>query len=154
MSVWTERDLPVLRFLNENPPSNDILWTNWRETSPHPDLSDLSEQDFHQAVETLADAGFVSFREGDWDSAGGVPHLDFQVTGAGKQVLGDWPLFEALGQPAALADVLEELSKTAPTDEEEANLQHAAADVRKFSAESLEQLAAGALAALARSLYS
>jgi hypothetical protein len=44
------------------------------------------------------------------------------VTGAGKQALGLWPRFDALGSPAELAAVLEALAEEAPTEEERSNL--------------------------------
>lgn len=36
MSVWSERDLPVLYWLQENPPEHGLLSTNWMQDNPHP----------------------------------------------------------------------------------------------------------------------
>ena len=57
MTVWDERDEPVLRHLNDQPPTDGILWTNWLSDGPHADLPDLTEAQFERAVETLRDAG-------------------------------------------------------------------------------------------------
>jgi hypothetical protein len=151
MSVWRERDLPVLRLLDANPPQHEMLQTDWRSTAPHPSLQELTQQDFHYSVETLRDAGYVRCDKQEWEGSGGVIWLSFQVTGAGKQVLGEWPLFEVLGQPKQLAAVLDELAKRSASDEEEENLHHAAEAVRGMGGEALEQFAAGALSQLIRS---
>ena len=35
MSLWSERDEPVLRWLLANPPHANILYTNWMRDQPH-----------------------------------------------------------------------------------------------------------------------
>lgn len=151
MSLWRERDLPVLKWLDANPPQHEMLQTDWMSAAPHPGLPELAQQAFHYSVETLRDAGYVRCEGQEWEGSGGVIWFGFQVTGAGKQVLGEWPLFEVLGQPRQLAAVLDELAKRTASDEEEENLRNAAETVRGLGAEALEQLAAGVLAQLIRS---
>lgn len=98
MSLWSDRDEPVLRHLMANPPQHSILWTNRRAETPRADLSALTEAQFDLAVRTLRDAGYVTWGNSEGEG-GGWAYMDFQVTGAGKQALGLWPLFEALARP-------------------------------------------------------
>jgi hypothetical protein len=119
MSLWTERDEPVLRWLSENPPHGNFLSTNWMHDGPDERLPQLTQAGFHRAVETLHDAGYVSSDGGMYESGGGVHFALFQVTGSGKQALGLWPRFDALGEPSELAAILDALAENAPTEEEE-----------------------------------
>jgi hypothetical protein len=151
MSVWSDRDLRVLRHLHEQPPRHEMLSTNWQGKSPRPDLHELTEQDVHVAVETLVDEGLVSYRDDSWNSAGGVHWIGIQVTGAGLQALGEWPVFDMLTSPEELGLLLDGLAEIAATDEEESNLREAAKTARAKSAEAVRSLAAGALRALVRS---
>lgn len=91
MSLWTDRDLPVLRFLYDHPPYEGMFETDRLSGEPHSDLPQLTKQDVHVAVETLHDAGYLDFANREGESAGGVLWMDVLVTGAGKQVLGEWP---------------------------------------------------------------
>lgn len=151
MSVWSTRDLPVLRYLQEHPVRHEILATNWQSEVPHPDLPGLTEQDVHVAVETLVDEGLVHYRDDSWDTAGGVHWIGIQVTGAGLQALGQWPVFDMLTSPDALGALLGGIAQVAATDEEEVNLREAARTARGKSAEALRSLVDGALGALVRS---
>jgi hypothetical protein len=151
MSVWTERDLVVLRYLHEKPPLHGILVTNWIRTDPHPDLPELSQQDVHVAVETLAGEGLVHYANDEWASGGGVHWMGFQVTGAGLQALGEWPVFEALGSPEELGRILDALAEMAVSDEEEDSMRRAASVVRSKGSDLLQSLVAGAFSALVRS---
>ena len=151
MSVWSERDLPVLEYLHQHPPANEMLSTNWQSKDPRPELPHLTEQEVHVAVETLVDEGLVSYRNDSWNSAGGVHWIGLQVTGAGLQALGEWPVFNMLTSPEELALLLDGLAEMAATDEEESNLREAAKTARGKSAEALRSLAAGALRAVVRS---
>jgi hypothetical protein len=130
MSVWSARDLVVLRHLHERPPRDEVLSTNWQSKEPHAELAPLREVDVHVAVETLADEGLVSYSETSRDAAGGVLWTGFQVSGAGLQALGEWHVFATLTSPSELGDLLEALADVAPSDEEEGNLRKASSTVR------------------------
>jgi hypothetical protein len=151
MSVWTDRDFVVLRWLHQHPPYAEILRTNWMSRERHLDLPELTEQDVHLAVETLHDDGLVDYRDQTWDSAGGVHWTAFQVSGAGLQALGEWPVFDVLTSPAELGQLLEALAELAANGEEETNLRTAARSARAKTTEALQSLAAGALGAVVRS---
>jgi hypothetical protein len=137
VSVWDERDHPVLRFLADQEHQGWMLETASRSHEPHPDLPQLTRAEFHRAVETLDDAGFVHYtnieREGS-PEVGGVWWQDFILTGEGKQALGDWPYFDALGQPETLAAILERLAEYAPTEEEAQNYRRTATAIRALGA--------------------
>jgi len=150
MSVWTDRDYVVLRWLHQHPPDAEILRTNWMSREPHPDLPELTDQDVHLAVETLHDEGLVDYTDQSWESGGGVYWTAFQVSGAGLQALGEWPVFDVLTAPAELGQLLEALAELAASDEEETNLRTAARSARSKTAEALQSLAAGAVGAIVR----
>jgi hypothetical protein len=150
MSLWSERDEPVLRWLAENPPRANFLTTNWLSDDPDERLPQLTRADFHLAVETLHDAGYVSSDGGSYESGGGVHFALFQVTGAGKQALGLWPQFDALGSPGELAAILDALADSAPTEEEASNLKRAANAVRRGAPAVIRGLAEAGLSAAAR----
>jgi hypothetical protein len=145
-----ERDELVLSWLDDNPPRANILYTNWISDAPHEGLPQLSQARFHRAVETLSDAGYVSCEVASASSGGRVSWTRFQVTGAGKQALGLWPRFDALGSPGELAAILEALAETAPTEEEASNLKRAAASIRRAAPGVIRSLAKAALGAAAR----
>lgn len=151
MSVWTERDLVVLKHLHDHPPPNDMFETNWHRKDLHPDFAPLRQVDVHVAVETLLDEGLLTSRNDSWNTAGGVHWIGLRPSGAGLQTLGEWPAFEVLGSPEALGQLLDELAATAPSDEEEANLRTAAAATRARGRELFQSLAVGALRAVVRS---
>lgn len=151
MTTWTERDLPLLQHLNDNPPTDGLVSTNWLSEAPFAAFPQLTEQQAYYAFDVLLDAGYVTFGHDSRETSGGVMWLDVQVTGLGKQALGDWPMFDALGDPAQLESLLNALADIASTDEEETNLRHAAEGAGRLSREGLQQLLAGVLGALARS---
>lgn len=150
MSVWTDRDAVVLRWLHESPPSAETLHTTL-STEPHPDLLGLSQQDVHLAVETLADEDLLHYNDERWASGPSALWTGLHVSGAGLQALGEWPTFDALSSPAELGQLLDALAEQlASTDEEESNLRRAATTARGKSREAIQALAAGAFGALAR----
>jgi hypothetical protein len=151
VTTWSDRDLPVLYWLHEGPLRDGMLQTNWLNDTPHPDLPDLTEREVHVSVETLAQEGLVSYSDQMWASGGGVHWMQFQVSGAGLQALGEWPVFDMLGTPEALGRLLDALAEMATSDEEESNLRAAARSARSKGAEALRSLASGALSAVVRS---
>jgi hypothetical protein len=150
MRTWLERDLPVLRYLRDNPAEGGLLGANWMERGPHPDLQGLTQADFYRAVVTLGDAHYVTWHGRHAETMGGVYWTGFRLTGEGMQALGDWPVFEALGQPPKLGAVLERLAGMAPSDEEEGNLHAAATRVRGIAPDLLRAVVVGAAQTLAR----
>lgn len=150
MSAWSERDLRVLRWLHDSPAEHGMLATNWNSEAEHPDLPGLSDRDVHVSVETLADAGLVSYSTQNLESSGGVLWLEFQVSGAGLQALGEWPAFEMLETPENLGRLLEAFADMAPSDEEEGNLRTAAATVRSKAPEAVRGLATAVVSGLVR----
>jgi hypothetical protein len=150
VKTWLERDLPVLQYLAEHPPEGGLLFANWDQTEPDERMPELSQAAFHRAVVTLHDDRLVTWEKAGSETGGGVHWTRFQVTGEGMQALGEWPMFEALGQPLRLAALLETLAKNAASDEEQANLESAASRVRGLAPELLRSVVVGALQSLAR----
>lgn len=151
MTLWADRDEPVLRHLMANPPQHAILWTNRFQETPRADLPALTESEFHRSVQILGDAGYVGWNNSEGEGSGGWAFMDFLVTGTGKQALGLWPRFESLGSPVELAALLNALGENAATEEERSNLKQAGEAVRRSAPDVLKSVAAGALGALARS---
>lgn len=150
MSLWEQRDLPVLRALAQ---SDDA------ELRDHGVLRvgkasalglDLSPGELHDAVLTLGDAGYVEGRV-EYSSGPDAMFTHFRVTARGMQALGQWPLFDEIASPETLALLLERLADEAPTDEEASNMRRAAAYVRSVSGASLRALTTAAISQLARS---
>lgn len=150
MTLWSERDEPVLRWLEANPPFGGILSTNQFSDQPDQRLPDLTQAEFHRAVVTLHDAGYLASDGGTSESGGGVHFTHFLVTGVGKQALGLWPRFDALGSPGELSDILEALAENAPTQEAASNLKRAAGAVRRAAPAVIRGLAEAGLSAVAR----
>ena len=150
MSLWEGRDKPVLAHLLARPPEHGMLWVNMLSEEPRPDFPQVSDSDFHLAVLTLHDAGYVSWTLTEAEGGGNRHFQDFMVTGAGKQALGLWPRFDALGSPGELAAVLEALAEEAATEEEGSNLRKAAEAVRKSAPDLVKAGLAGALSAAAK----
>lgn len=118
--------------------------------APFEGIPALTQAQVYLAIETLRDAGYLAASPGDWSSGGGYTMTQIQVTGQGKQALGLWPHFDALGSPAPLAAILEGLADNAPTDEEASNLKKAANAVRTAAPTVLRSLTEAALSAAAR----
>lgn len=150
MSLWDERDEPVLRWLVENPSPVNMLSTHRFGSAARDGVPSLTQAQVHLAVETLNDAGYVSSGDAQADGGGGVLWTGFFVTGAGKQALGLWPRFDALGSPGELADILDALAENAPTEEQASNLKRAAAAVRRMAPGVVRALAVAGLSAGAR----
>lgn len=143
MTTWDDRDLPVLQFLAGRGAGRELLTTHRLSEDSHDQLPELTERDVYRAITTLVDAGYVEYGTREAEGGGDVMWIDLRVTGTGKQVLGDWPLFASLGEPAQLAALLEHLAHQAASDEEEQNFRKAAAGVRRFGSEGLQQLLVG-----------
>jgi hypothetical protein len=154
MSVWETRDKPVLAGLLDllaNPLLwHGVLYVHAGREQPHPAFPSVSDAEFCLAVLTLRDAGLVTWTHTEPEGGGNSSLHDFMVTGAGKQALGLWPAFDALGSPAELAWILEALADDAGTDEERSNLRRAAAAVRRSAPELVKAGLVGALSAVAR----
>ena len=151
MSLWRERDEPVLRHLATNPPEHGMLWTSRTSEAPQEGFPALTEAEFFRAVVTLGDANYLTWTQGKGEGGGMWYFTDLQVSGEGKQVLGLWPHFEALGSPAALAALLERMAEEAATEEERSNLRQAAGAVRRTTPDLLRSAFVGVASGLARS---
>ena len=152
MTLWDERDEPVLRWLVDNPPRANMLMTHRSATAPHDGVPSLTRAQVHRAVETLHDAGYLSSDGDQADGGGGALWTRFQVTGAGKQAVGLWPRFDALGFPGELADIIDALAENAPTEEQASNLKRAAAAVRRAAPGVVRGIAVAGLSAGARAV--
>jgi len=149
MSVWTERDLPVLRAL-ANP--HDDVRAGFLSIGSSDDLGiGMAPLDLIDSVLTLRDAGYITFR--DQQETFGNPNLHLTglaVTGAGMQILGEWPLFDAVASPEMLADLLERLAPEASTAEETTAARSAAGYVRSVAPTVLRSMFTGAISAALR----
>lgn len=151
MSLWLERDEPVLRHLAANPPEDGMLEAQPASDAPHAELRHLTEAEFLRSVLTLGDAGYLAWRQGKGKGGGILYFTQVQVTGAGKQVLGLWPHFEALGSPAALAALLDRMADEAATEEERSNLRRAGEAVKHTAPELVRSAFVGVASGIARS---
>jgi hypothetical protein len=150
MTLWTDRDEPVLRWLIEHPPNGDFLRIQTLSNQPYDGLPGLTQLQVWLAVETLRDAGYLASNPGQWSSGGGFTITRIQATGRGKQAVGLWPRFDALGSPGELADILDALAENAPTEEQASNLQRAATAVRRAAPGVIRALAEAGFSAAAR----
>src|SRR4249920_1220216 len=106
MTVWEDRDLPVLQALassgDEDLRQGSLYLSDEEE---RPLGLDLSFEEAHDAVLTLEDANYV---EGDrqHESGRSLLYTHFRVTGHGHQALGEWPLFDEIASPETLALLL------------------------------------------------
>jgi hypothetical protein len=146
MKTWLERDLAVLRYLHANPPDGGALASDELDEA---EQLGLSEHEFVRAIETLGDAGYVAWTGGGVDG-GGVMWTGFYVTGEGMQALGEWPVFEALGEPAQFGALLDRLASMAANDDDEGNLEAVSSRVKRLAPDLLRALFVGAAQALAR----
>lgn len=105
----------------------------------------MTETEFHRAVLTLGDAGYLNWEVTEMEGGGGCFFQGLFVTGRGKQALGLWPLFDVLGSPTALAGLLDDVAHDAATEEERSNYHRAAAVVRQTAPELARALVFGAL---------
>ena len=151
MTVWEQRDLPVLRALAAlDLDSHAAQWLSMRPGSRENELGlDLDGGDLYDSILTLGDAGYV---EGNLHMETG-PSASFtgvRVTGRGHQALGEWPLFDEIASPATLAALLERLAEEAPSDDEADAMRQSARYVGSIGGDALRAIATGALAQLAR----
>ena len=136
MTLWETRDLPVLRSIAAFAESDDelrrrgVFGVGSGNAGEGLGL-DLTDGEVHDALYTLADAGYVTFRV--WMETGNSKHfLDLRVTGRGSQALGEWPFFTEM-TPATLAALLERFADEAATEEESDNARKAASYIRSLS---------------------
>jgi hypothetical protein len=153
VTVWQRRDLPVLQALSTSEDTyvrEGYVMLGQGRGSEALGL-ELTDGEIHDAILTLADAGYVDFKR-QYESGPGAHFTNFSVTGRGQQALGEWPLFDTIASPETLALMLERLAEEAPTDEEADNLRRAANYVRTLSVPALRAFATGAIATLARGM--
>jgi hypothetical protein len=69
VSVWEQRDRPVLEHLNANP-THGMLWVETSSDNPRPDFPALSGDEYYLAVMTLHDAGYVVWTRSEAEGGG------------------------------------------------------------------------------------
>lgn len=151
MSLWEERDVPVLRALATTEDDN-LRHGFLHMTRGHGAEAlqlELPAEAVHESIIALRDLGYVEANE-SYSSGGGVTYTGLRVTGRGQQALGEWPLFEQFVSPDTLARFLEVMAEEAESDEVEGNLRRAAEYVRGLSMATLKALAVSATAHAAR----
>ncbi len=151
MSVWTQRDLPVLEALT-NPTDEHVRLGYLSIGHDHGAETlglELSDDAIYQALLVLYDAGYVDF-DIKMSSGPGAQFTQLEITGAGYQALGEWPLFDQINSPETMALLLEHLAGEAPTEEETANMRSAAGYIRSIGSDALRRFVVGATAAIIR----
>jgi hypothetical protein len=151
MTVWSDRDLPVLLALTQ-PPDPQVregyLSIGHGRGSEALGV-DLDDAVIYDAMLTLGDAGYIDF-DVQLETGPGAHFTHLAVTGGGMQALGQWPLFDAATSPETIALMLEHLAPEAPTEEESTNLRRAADYIRGMAPATFRSLAASAISALIR----
>jgi hypothetical protein len=152
LSVWTERDLVVLRALIRS--ENEYVRTGYLTIGHGRGAEELGasldDADIHDSLLTLQEAGYADF-DVAYESGPGAHFTHLSITGAGLQVIGEWPLFDAATSPEAIALLLERLAPEAPTDEETTNMGRAATYVRSLAPGVFRGFVTGAISAIMRS---
>lgn len=151
MSVWTERDLPVLASLttasDEHVRMGHLSIGHGRGGSA---LNiELADDAIYDSLLTLRDAGYVAF-DVQLETGPGAHFDHLAITGAGLQALGEWPLFDQVASPQTVSLLLERLADEAPTEEESANMRRSARYVSGLGSDVLQRLVVGATSALIR----
>jgi hypothetical protein len=148
---WTDRAIPVLEALaNPDDPlvRDGYLMLGFGRAEKRLQLG-LSDDAIHDTILQLADAGYVEFKDVQYEAPAGAHFSGLFVTGRGMQVLGEWPRFEVLVSPLTLAALLEALAEYAAPEEAE-DLRRAAAYVKRITGHALKSLAIGAGSQLLR----
>ncbi|MDX6591756.1 MAG: hypothetical protein QOJ13_952 [Gaiellales bacterium] len=151
MTLWDTRDLPLLRAVAD--PANEQVQGGYFQVGHGMAAAalgiDMPEDEVYAGLLALRDAGYLDFNESRSSGAHATVAL-FSVTGAGMQLLGEWPLFERMVSPLTLAAFLERLADEAPTDEEASAARSAAAYVRGLAPDVLRAVATGVSSTLLR----
>ncbi len=151
MSVWTERDLPVLEALAA--PDDKHLRLGYLSIG-HGRGSEalrvtLNDDAIYDSLLTLRDACYVEF-DMQLETGPGAHFTQLAITGAGYQALGEWPLFDEITSPETIARLLEHLAEEAPTQDETQNMRRAAHYVRSLGGDAFRRFVVGAVAAVIR----
>jgi hypothetical protein len=111
VTLWGQRDLPVLRFLFENKAAR-VEWF-----SPRNLVSELglSRREINLAMQALRDDECITWANEYGDGEGGFDFRDILVLGNGMRALNQWPSEPGL-TPERLASKLEQLSQDAPPE--------------------------------------
>lgn len=151
MTVWTERDLPVLTAIAA--PSHEGVRAGYLSIQTGADelALGLAPVDLIDSVLTLRDAGYITFNDLQETFGDANMHLTgLAITGSGMQILGEWPLFDAVATPAILADLLDRIAPEASTPEETTATRSAALYVRSVAPAVVRSALQGALSAFFR----
>lgn len=150
MTVWTERDLPVLEAL-ANPPDEHLRlgYLSIGHGRGAEALGvDLSDDAIYDSLLTLRNAGYVDF-DMQLETGPGAHFTQLAIAGGGYQALGEWPLFDEISSPETMARLLEHLAEEAPTEETQ-NMHRAARYVHSLGGDAFRRFVVGAMAELIR----
>jgi hypothetical protein len=130
VTIWDDRDLPVLRALaaTDHHEIRDGYLILGDDAAREKLGLDLPPDELERAVFTLRDAGYVAAKP---EAKFGFTHL--HVTGRGMQAIGQWPSFSE-SSPATIAALLDRLAEEAPTDAEAVSARRAASYIRSLAA--------------------
>jgi hypothetical protein len=107
VTVWTQRDLPVLEALSA--PRDEHLRLGYL-TIDYGRGSDvlgvaLSDDAIYDSLLTLRNADYVDF-DVELEMGPGAHFTQLAITGGGYQALGEWPLFDEISSPETIARLL------------------------------------------------
>ena len=103
MTVWERRDLPVLQALVSS--DDEHLSHGFLHLTERGENSlglDLTAGEVHDAILTLADAGYVEGDDVTYETGPGAMFTRLRVTGRGQQALGEWPFWLTAGRGASI----------------------------------------------------
>jgi len=151
VTVWTERDLPVLRFVADQLGGGSIFATAWCDNERrHPDLPGLGVVDVEYSIDTLVEAGYVSFDDREPNAVGETFWIGLAATGQGLRTLGEWPTLAGVDDPTSFAALLAALHGKAADPEQARALETVSRQVGKLSLAAFRGALVGAATTLAR----
>lgn len=112
MTLWEERDRPVLQFLFENKPARE-----WFSPRGHASELGLTKDEINLAMQALKDDGCIAWANDYGDNEGGFDFSDILVLGNGMRELNQWPSSSETGlTPERFASMLERVGRGAPSE--------------------------------------
>lgn len=127
MTVWSDIDEPVLRWLLDQPPCAVrpwILQLDLRPPQPAEELQGRIDSDaFDAALQRLLDHGLIDGTRGE--TIGHATWSRLRVTAQGLQVLGEWPDLDLASSRDGLGAVLDLLAESADDPDDRAALRGA-----------------------------
>jgi hypothetical protein len=135
-TTWSDVDERVLGWVFELPPTFDQPseipeYPTW-EPQPFPEIEGLDTRQVSDALYRLRSHGLVA--GGDQDMGRVVLWWRLRVTARGLQVLGEWPDLDQLASAVSVRNVLLQLARDAPPEQQKP-LKRAAGLLGRTSAE-------------------